>query len=136
MIVLITDSIQATGLGDGSFVRPGNRRIVVKDHVARLESGSLAGSVLTLNRAVANAVQFLGLSIDQALNLASDNVAKSLGLENEGSIKEGNIADIIIHDERMNVLHTIVDGQCRIRSVWMFDFSVWRFFSLKNLHVL
>ena len=110
-IVLITDSIQATGLGDGSFVRPGNRHIVVKDNVARLGSGSLAGSVLTLNRAVANAVQFLGLSIDQAVNLASDNVAKSLSLENEGSIKEGNIADIIIHDERMNVLHTIVDGQ-------------------------
>ncbi len=109
-VVLITDSIQAAGLGDGEFIRPGDRHIIVKDNVARLKSGSLAGSVLTLNRAVDNAVQLLGLSIDQAVNLASYNVAESLGLKDQGFIREGCAADIIIHDDRMNIIHTIVDG--------------------------
>jgi len=110
-IVLITDSIQAAGLGDGEFVRPGNRHIIVKNGVARLESGSLAGSVLTLNRAVANAIQLLDLPVDQAVNLASHNVAESLELKDQGFIQVGCVADIIIHDDNMDIAHTIVDGE-------------------------
>lgn len=109
-VVLITDSIQATGLGDGEFIRPGNRHVYVKDSVARLKSGSLAGSVLTLNCAVDNAVHLLELPLHQAVNLASYNVAESLGLKGIGVIQEGCAADIIVHDDRMKIIHTIVDG--------------------------
>ncbi len=109
-IVLMTDSIQATGLGDGEFIRPGDRHIYVKDNVARLKTGNLAGSVLTLNRAVANAVQMLEIPIEQAVNLASYNVAASLKLDGIGAIQEGYAADLIIHDERMKIIHTVVDG--------------------------
>jgi len=109
-VVLITDSIHATGLGDGEFIRPGGRHIFVKDNIARMKTGSLAGSVLTLNCAVANAVQMLEIPIEQAVTLASYNVAASLRINCIGEIKKGYAADIIIHDERMKIIHTIVDG--------------------------
>jgi N-acetylglucosamine-6-phosphate deacetylase len=110
-IILITDSMQAAGLGDGEFVRPGNRKIIVKDGKATLLTGNLAGSVLTLNKAVRNARNFLHISLSQALQMASANVAKSIGAQNLGEIKEGSTADLIIHDEDMNVLFTMIDGR-------------------------
>ncbi|NMB62897.1 MAG: N-acetylglucosamine-6-phosphate deacetylase [Chloroflexi bacterium] len=110
-MILITDSIQASGLGDGEFIRPGDRHIYVKDNVARLKSGNLAGSVLTLNQAVKNAVTMLDLPLGMALKLATQNVANSLGLKNFGILKEGSVADIIVHDEEMNIYKTIIDGR-------------------------
>lgn len=110
-VLLITDSMQATGLGDGEFVRPGNRKIHVKDGIARLESGSIAGSVLTLNRAVYNAMHMLGYPLHVAINLATRNVAQSLGLKQTGEIKPGFAADLFLHDEQLNVYHTIKNGK-------------------------
>ncbi len=110
-IVLITDSMQAAGLGDGEFIRPGNRHITVKDGAARLDSGSLAGSVLTLNRAVINATKFIDIPLNQAIQMASWNAARSTGIPNLGFIKEGNLADLIVHDADMNISFTIIDGK-------------------------
>ncbi len=111
-IVLVTDSTQAAGLPDGVYIRPGNRKIIVKDGEARLESGSLAGSVLTLDRAVANAVGFMDISLPQALDLASRTAAESTGLQDQtGSLEPGKGADIIIVDDNMTVEATLVMGQ-------------------------
>lgn len=110
-VVLITDSMQAAGLGDGEFIRPGNRKIFVKDGVARLESGSIAGSVLTLNRAVANAVNFLDIPLNKAVAMASENVANSLGLMQVGRIAEGCKADLMIHNAEMEVFYTFKQGK-------------------------
>jgi len=110
-IVLISDSMQAAGLGDGEFIRPGNRKIFVKEGVARLESGNLAGSVLTLNKAVINAKNFLEISLPQAIQMASLNVAQSIGINDLGSVSEGYLADLIVHDEHMNISHTIIAGE-------------------------
>jgi len=110
-VILITDSIQASGLGDGEFIRPGDRHIYVKDNVARLKSGNLAGSVLTLNQAVKNAVMMLDLPLGMALKLATKNVANSLGIKKFGTLEEGNTADIIVHNENMNIYKTIIDGR-------------------------
>ena len=110
-VVLITDSMQATGLGDGEFIRPGNRKIYVKNGTARLENGSLAGSVLTLNRAVANAVHLLDLPLSAAIRMASRHAAESLQLKMCGSLIAGYQADIIIHDSEMNILNTFVNGK-------------------------
>ena len=110
-IVLITDSNHTAGLGDGEFIRPGNRKVFVKDGVARLESGKLAGSVLTMNKAVLNARNFLEISLPQAIQMASLNVAKSIGINNLGAVCEGYQADMIVHDENMNIFHTIIAGE-------------------------
>lgn len=111
-IVLVTDSTQAAGLGDGVYIRPGNRKVIVENGVARLESGSLAGSVLTLNRAVANAMQFMKLDLPEALALASKVAAESIGFgETKGSLQAGKDADVIIVEDDLTVHTTVVDGR-------------------------
>jgi uncharacterized phosphosugar-binding protein len=93
-IVLVTDSTQAAGLGEGEYIRPGNRKIIVKNGTARLESGALAGSVLSLNQAVANAQRFMGISLPVALALATRVAAESVGLHGrKGSLAAGKDAD-------------------------------------------
>lgn len=111
-IVLVTDATQAAGLPDGVYIRPGNRKIIVKDGEARLESGSLAGSVLTLDRAVANAVRFMDISLPEALSLASRVAAESIGLQDRtGSLAPGKDADVIIVDDNMRVDATLILGR-------------------------
>ena len=64
-VVIISDSTQAAGLGEGIYIRPGNRKVIVSGGVARLESGALAGSIITLNKAVHNAARHLGSRWDR-----------------------------------------------------------------------
>lgn len=109
-VVLVTDATQAAGKGDGVYVRPGNRVIIVKNGVARLESGGLAGSVLTMNQAVANALHFLGLPFHQAVNLASYNAARSLAIWSKGALAPGFDADVILIDDEVNVHAAFVAG--------------------------
>lgn len=110
-LVLVSDATQAAGLGDGIYIRPGNRKIIVKDGAARLESGELAGSTLTLDRAVANAMTFLGLSLDQAVQMASLNAAKSLNLFSRGCLAPNCVGDVIIFDHEVRIQATFVNGQ-------------------------
>lgn len=111
-VVLVTDSTQAAGLPDGIYMRPGNRKIIVKDGEARLESGTLAGSVLTLDRAVANATRFMDISLPQALALASQTASESIGWQDKtGSLEPGKDADVIIVDDHMTIEATLVTGQ-------------------------
>lgn len=116
-VVLITDATQAAGLTDGIYIRPGNRKIIVKDGEARLESGSLAGSVLTMQQAVKNVVDLLKLPLENAVQMASQNAAASLGLAaNKGSIEAGKDADLVILDEDLSVLMTLVGGKMAYHS--------------------
>jgi len=110
-VVLMTDATQAAGLGDGIYVRPGNRRITVKDGAARLDSGSLAGSVLTLDRAVRNAISLLHLLLSDAVALATRSAANSLGMgATKGTLSPGQDADIVIMGKDMEVCTTLVRG--------------------------
>jgi N-acetylglucosamine-6-phosphate deacetylase len=111
-ICLITDSIKAAGLGDGIYPM-GNLEVVLKGNEARLrESGTLAGSVLTLNRAVKNAFQWSGVALNQAVNLASFNPSRVISLEQEiGSIQEGKYANLVVFDKEFNVLETYLKGR-------------------------
>jgi len=110
-ICLVTDSMKATGLGDGEY-RVGKLDVVVKKGQARLkESGALAGSVLTLNRAVKNIVNWTGVSISQAVAMASLNPARILGLgEVVGSIAAGKAANLAVFDREFNVIDTLLGG--------------------------
>jgi N-acetylglucosamine-6-phosphate deacetylase len=112
-VTLVTDAIAAAGAGDGTYTDFGNRKIMVKDGTATVEDGILAGSTLKMNQAVRNAVQFLELSLDQAIRSASQVVAESLGYEvqaTKGVISPGKDADLIILDDDLNILLTMVAG--------------------------
>lgn len=110
-IVLITDSMRATGLGDGES-ELGGQKVFVKNGEARLADGALAGSVLTMNRAVANFAKNTGCGIPAAIRCATKTAAESIGMEAEiGSLEPGKRADITIFDENIHIKKTIVDGE-------------------------
>ncbi|MGX4601030.1 N-acetylglucosamine-6-phosphate deacetylase [Faecalimicrobium sp. JNUCC 81] len=109
-IILITDSIEAGGLEDGEYSL-GGQKVVVKDSQARLESGSLAGSVMPLNKMVYNFLNNTNLDVRKVVKLASLNPAKSIGVDKiKGSIEIGKDADIAIFDENINCYMTINKG--------------------------
>lgn len=112
-VILITDSIEASGLVDGQY-KLGNQAVFVKDNSARLADGTLAGSILAMNNAVKNAYQNLGLTINEAVNLASYNPAKNLNLIDLGEIAVNKTADIIMFDEDINVDFVMIDGNIKI----------------------
>jgi N-acetylglucosamine-6-phosphate deacetylase len=110
-LALITDAMQATGLGDGDYVRPGNRHVVVRDGVVRLESGALAGSVLTLDQAVRHAAAWFCLSFGNAAELANGLAVRLLGLDGrKGTLAVGADADICLLDRAGQVCVTVVGG--------------------------
>lgn len=110
-VILITDSMRAGCMKDG-ISELGGQKVIVKDNSARLEDGTLAGSILTLNKAVKNMVENTNLNIYQAISMVSLNSAKDIGIsDRKGSIEEGKDADIVIFDEEYNVSHTIVEGK-------------------------
>lgn len=112
-VVLITDSMEASGLEEGQY-QIGNQAVFVKDNAVRLESGSLAGSVLAMNVAVKNAYQQFGITINEAVNLASYNPAKNLHLIDLGEIAVNKKADLIMFDEKFNVDFVMIDGEVKI----------------------
>ena len=110
-IILITDAIRAAGMSDGTY-ELGGLHVTVKRGVCRLASGTLAGSTLTMNMAVKNMIDFLGIPLSDALKMASTNAAKIIGFaDSKGSLEEGKDADIAILDEDFNVKSTIVKGR-------------------------
>lgn len=111
-VTLITDSMEAAGLENGQY-RLGTHDVYVKDGEARLIDGTLAGSILAMNNAVNNAHKHLGLTMNEAVNLASYNPAKSLGEDLLGEIKAGNYADIIFFDEDVNIKNVMIKGQLK-----------------------
>ena len=93
-VLLVSDGIAATGMSDGTY-RLGNFEVSVKDGVARNSEGKLAGSTLTLDRAVRNLVG-LGVSITDAIRMATVLPARRLGLAGKkGIIAEGADADLV-----------------------------------------
>lgn len=109
--ILVSDSMMATGLDDGVY-NLGAQDVIVKDGQARLKDGTLAGSTLTLNRAVKNAVNNCKVTLSDAVLMASYNPAKKIGLNStKGLIKPGFDADVVILDKTLDVCCTIVQGR-------------------------
>jgi N-acetylglucosamine-6-phosphate deacetylase len=111
-LILITDAISATGVGDGEYAL-GGQRVTVRDGQARLsELRSLAGSTLTMDRAVRRAVFDAGLPIEVAVAAASTNPARVLGLAAElGAIEVGLRADLLHLDHELRPQRRMRDGQ-------------------------
>ena len=110
-LTLITDAMRAKGLPDG-VSELGGQTVYVKNGEARLADGTLAGSVLQMNRAIQNVVEKVGVPFTQAVDYATINPAKNLGLDNEiGSIKVGKRADFTVINENYDILYTVVGGK-------------------------
>ncbi|MER6943550.1 N-acetylglucosamine-6-phosphate deacetylase [Nonomuraea sp. NPDC000554] len=108
---LITDAMAATGMGDGTYVL-GSMEVSVTDGVARLvEGGSIAGSTLTMDVAFRRAVREVGLSLPEAVQVASLTPARVLGLDGEvGSIAVGRFADLVVLDNSLEVAGVMKRG--------------------------
>jgi N-acetylglucosamine-6-phosphate deacetylase len=109
-VILITDSMPVTGLSDQTILF-GGIKVIVKDHIARTEDGTLAGSTLLLKNAVKNFAEFADVSFEDAVRCASINPAKAIGADNIiGSIEVGKRADLVILDKDREIVSTYCRG--------------------------
>ena len=115
-LCFITDCLPAGGLPYGEYTL-GGTKIVYRDIVCRLEDGTVAGSVLPLNKGVWNVYTNSNIPLYECVNGASLNTATAIGLEKtKGSLDVGKDADIIITDAEFNVNTTIIGGTIRYES--------------------
>lgn len=111
-LTLITDATAAQGVGDGIFTL-GDFQIQVRGPLCTLmDSVTIAGSVLTMNRAVGNAIGFTGMSLIDAAQTASLAPARVCGVaDRKGSIEVGKDADLVVLNSDFSVSHTIRAGR-------------------------
>jgi N-acetylglucosamine-6-phosphate deacetylase len=111
-VALITDAMVAAGMGDGEY-RLGALTVQVRDGEARLTDGdSLAGSTLTMDNALRNAVRLAGVSLVDAAVSASLTPARALGIADRvGSLEQGKQADLVVLDEDLRVDSVMRGGE-------------------------
>lgn len=111
-VILITDSMRAKHMPDGES-ELGGQLVIVKNGEARLVDGTLAGSVLKMNEAVKNVHLSAGVPLETAVDFATANPAKNLGVyDRVGSIKEGKEANFTVVDkDTFEVLLTVRKGK-------------------------
>lgn len=115
-LCFITDCLPAGGLPEGEYTL-GGQKIIYRGIVCRLEDGTVAGSVLHLNKGVWNVYTNSTIPLWECVNGASLNPATTLGIEKtKGSIEVGKDADIIITDSEFNVEKTIIGGKIKYES--------------------
>jgi N-acetylglucosamine-6-phosphate deacetylase len=106
--VLITDATSATGMPDGRY-HLGSFEVDVRDGKCTID-GKLAGSVLTMDRAVRNLVRFAEWELPLAVAAASRNPARAARIENKGVLAVGADADFVVLNSEGEVLRTFVAG--------------------------
>ncbi|MBR2835347.1 MAG: N-acetylglucosamine-6-phosphate deacetylase [Coriobacteriales bacterium] len=112
-IILISDTMRACGLNDGTYDL-GGQEVHVKGSQATLKDGTLAGSVTNLMHCLQTAIH-MGVPVADAMNAATINPARALHIDSErGSIEPGKIADAVILDADYHVQHVIARG-CLVR---------------------
>lgn len=110
-VILITDAVRGAGLPRGTEYQQDGRRVTVRES-AYLDDGTLAGSTLTMDVAVQNFVRFTGQSFDEIWRCTSFNAARALKIDDQtGSIAVGKRADLVLLDEALNVVMTMVGGK-------------------------
>ncbi|PEC82712.1 N-acetylglucosamine-6-phosphate deacetylase [Bacillus cereus] len=115
-IVMVSDCMMAGGMPEGTY-QLGEFPVKVKDGMARLENGSLAGSILQLKDAVKNVVDWGIAAPEEAIYMASTAPAKSIQLDREcGKIAEGYAADFIVLTPAMDLAATYLDGVRRFQA--------------------
>lgn len=109
-VMLVTDAMPSVGSDADEFVLQGNR-ILVRDDLVTDEAGTLAGSNLDMAGAVRNAVSMLGLTLPEAVAMASSVPAAFLALTDLGRIAPGCRADMVLLDEALEVVATWIGGE-------------------------
>ena len=108
-LILVTDAMQAAGLGPGTYLL-GDQEVTVGDDGPRTGQGKLAGSTLTMERAVANLTAWTDASFAQAVRCATLTPATLLRVTDRGVIRTGRRADVTVLDRDLNVVITIASG--------------------------
>jgi N-acetylglucosamine-6-phosphate deacetylase len=109
--VLVTDAIAATGMPDGWY-KLGTLEVQVQRNVCLSADGHLAGSVLTLDRAIRNVMEFTGCALENAVRFATVNPAEALGCDaQKGCLRVGAEADLAVITAEGDVIHTMLYGQ-------------------------
>ncbi|MDR2142942.1 MAG: N-acetylglucosamine-6-phosphate deacetylase [Treponema sp.] len=110
-IALVSDSVELNGLPDGEY-RAGERLVTLRQGAIRLADGRLAGSCLSLDRAVRNMTVMAGVPLWDAAAMASLVPARVLGLEaKKGSVETGKDADLVLLDENLAVRNVFIGGK-------------------------
>lgn len=109
-IILITDSMRACALGDG-VSELGGQKVFVQGQKATLADGTIAGSVLTLDRALANFKTTTGLTVPEVVQLVTLNPARELGETRRGRLESGCRADLALFDDDFKIHATYVGGR-------------------------
>ena len=112
-LILITDAMRAGCMKCGTYDL-GGRRVEVSEGKAVLEDGTLAGSVLKMNDALANMHRHTSMNRVEVINSATKIPARKLGMK-KGELKEGYDADIVIFDEKFSIISTIVNGEVKYK---------------------
>ncbi len=125
-VSVVTDAMSAAGLGPGKY-SVGGLDVIVEANVAEefeipeeegnyvaklLTRDAFAASVATMDRCVRNMVKLVGLSIQDAVKMATINPAKVIGVDDKkGSLAEGKDADMVVFDDDMKIIMTVVGGR-------------------------
>ncbi|MFH5836287.1 N-acetylglucosamine-6-phosphate deacetylase [Proteiniclasticum sp. C24MP] len=110
-VLLITDAMMACGMPDGTYSL-GGQAVISKEGAARLTSGALAGSILTMDKAVKNVFDHTDLPLHEVIKMASYNGAVFIGAEkNTGKIALNYDADLLILSDALDVEHVFIKGK-------------------------
>lgn len=110
-VMLVSDAMMACCMKDGKYAL-GGQDVYVKEGAARLENGALAGSVLTIDKAVENVYKNCNIPLHEAVKMAAYNPAKHCGVEDrKGLINKGYDADLILFDENINIKKVFINGK-------------------------
>lgn len=110
-VILISDSMEATGMPDGTYSL-GGQSVTVKGNLATLQDGTIAGSATNLMDCVRFAVKKVGLPLETAIKCATANPAKSIGVfDKYGSLDVGKAADFVLLDKDLNLKGVYVNGK-------------------------
>lgn len=109
-LALVTDAMEAVGMPPGEYELSG-RKVRLEDGEVRLPDGTLAGSALTMDQAVRNAVELLRISLQAAVSMATQTPAEILGMPGKGRIVPGADADLVLLAPDGAVYETIVGGE-------------------------
>ena len=115
-VVLVTDSMRAAGMPEGPSILGGlesGQPVIVEEGVAKLaDRSAFAGSVATADLLVRTMVQLADCSMSNAVRMLTENPARVMGIsDRKGSVKKGLDADVVIFDENVKILKTIIDGK-------------------------
>lgn len=113
--ILITDAMQATGLRPGRYLL-GDQPVDVGPEGPRIWPDTLAGSTLTMDRAVANLVDWTTATFEEATAAASLNPARLIGAADRGRLREGMRQDVVVLDANLRVVETMIEGEVVYRA--------------------